>query len=115
MAGLLRLAFEPIVLAGKPDHVMFDYPVETGQFAGRKVRLGLVVPPDFPATPPSGPHVSPCVRPICQPGIHPAGAIHPSDFGNDWQYWSRPFPNWATSKRTVAAYMSHIWQLWDSQ
>jgi hypothetical protein len=32
-----------------------------------------------------------------------------------WQYWSRPFTDWANSKKTVATYMSHIWRLWDSQ
>ena len=115
MAGLIALGYEPIVLPGKPDQMVFDYVVETGREAGRKVRLGLVIPGDFPATPPSGPHVSPHIHAIGQPGAHPNGAIHTSDFGTEWQYWSRPYPDWATSKRTVAAYMSHIWRLWDSQ
>lgn len=115
LVGLLALGYEPVVLADKPDHVTFEYEVETGRHAGRKVRLGFVVPGDFPATPPSGPHVSPHIHATGQPGGHPTGAIAASDFGGDWQYWSRPFPEWARSKRTVAAYMSHVWRLWDSQ
>jgi hypothetical protein len=115
VAGLIAVGYEPVVVFGKPDHLIFDYLVESGGHAGRKIRLGLVVPGDFPATCPSGPHVSPHIHPIGQQGGHPIGAIHASDFGSDWQYWSRPYPEWAVSKRTVAAYMSHIWRLWDSQ
>lgn len=83
---------------------------------------GLIVPRDFPITPPSGPYVSSEIHPINTGGQHPLGAVHkdqarPFDrgAGGAWQHWSRPFPDWATSKRTVAAYMSHIWKLWDSQ
>jgi hypothetical protein len=119
VAGLAALGYEAIVLPERPDHVVLDYHVETGKLAGRKVRLGFVVPPDFPVTPPSGPHVSPHIHVIGQPGEHPAGGVHASPFteaaGGEWQYWSRPYKEWATSKRTVPAYMSHVWRLWDSQ
>ena len=115
MVGLIALGYEPAIVPGKPDRLSFDYELGTGRFAGRKVRLGLVVPQDFPATPPSGPHVCSHIHPVGRPGGHPTGAIHASDFGSEWQYWSRPYPEWASSKRTVAAYMSHIWRLWDSQ
>jgi hypothetical protein len=115
MAGLSALGYQPLVAPDKPDHLAFDYLVESGRYAGRTIRLGLVVPGDFPATCPSGPHIAPHIHATGQPGGHPTGAIHASDFGAEWQYWSRPFKGWATSKRSVAAYMSHIWRLWDSQ
>jgi hypothetical protein len=115
LAGLVQLGYAPVVVADKPDHVTFEYVVESGRFAGRKVQLGIVVPVDFPATPPGGPHVSPHIHALGQPGGHPAGAVHASTFGSESQYWSRPFPGWAQSKRTVATYMSHVWRLWDSQ
>jgi hypothetical protein len=36
--------------------------------------------------------------------------------GGQWQYWSRPpGPEWQAGKKTVAAYMSHVWRLWGSQ
>jgi hypothetical protein len=121
--GLAALGYRPEPLPSKADHIVFDYEVESGKFAGTKVRHGFIVPADFPLTPPSGPHVSPHIHPInTNGGPHPTGSVHQSHaaafqdaLGGVWQYWSRPFPDWAASKKTVAAYMSHIWRLWDSQ
>ena len=115
LQGLAALGFEPAVLPEKPDHVTINYEVETGRFAGKRVEHGFVVPADFPLTPPSGPHVSPHIHPVNSGGPHPTGSIQASPFGGEWQYWSRPVPDWAAGKKTVAAYMSHIWRLWDTQ
>lgn len=124
IAGLRGLGLTPITLEGKPDHLVFDYKVESGKFAGKDVRHGLVIPPDFPMTPPSGPYVSPEIHPIHTNGDpHPTGAVHKDQAkpfeagaGGAWQYWSRPFPGWGQNgKRTVAAYMAHIWTLWETQ
>ena len=121
-AGLSALGYEPQSLPSSPDHITFSYVVETGKYRGTTVTLGLVVPSDFPMTPPSGRYVSPSIHPINTSGEHPRGAVHKEQArvfdagtGLDWQYWSRPFPNWPASKRTVATYMSRIWKLWDSQ
>lgn len=81
------------------------------------------MPADFPMNAPTGPYVSPEIHPTNpQHGPHPTGGVHKDQAkvfdttaGGAWQYWSRPFPEWQNSKRTVAAYMSHIWNLWDSQ
>jgi hypothetical protein len=121
--GLRQLGFRPTQMKGQDNHVVFDYVVETGTHAGKTFRLGLVVPPDFPMTAPTGPYVSPEVHPInSQHGPHPTAGVHKdqarvfdSAAGGSWQYWSRPFPEWQNSKRNVAAYLSHIWNLWDSQ
>ena len=120
--GLKQLGHEPVPLPGQPDHLTFDYTIESGRFAGKQVRLGIIVPADFPMTPPGGIHVCPEIHPINSGGKHPLGAIHKSHAqpfeagaGGAWQYWSRPFSDWSRSKRTVAAYMSHVWKLWDSQ
>jgi hypothetical protein len=120
--GLRGLGYEVQSLPGHPDHIFFNYPVEVGSRAGQPVRLGLVVPHDFPNIPPGGPHVSPHVLPI-HPGNdkpHPAGGVHQSpEFqrlaGGEWQYWSRPCQDWGQRKRTVIAYMAHIWRLWETQ
>ena len=119
--GLKALGYNPVALSGKPDHIVIDYEVPTGRFAGQKVRHGFIVPADFPMTAPSGPHVSPHIHPINTGGEHPTGCIHHAQAqpfeagaGGAWQYWSRPFKNWAEGK-TVADYMSHVWRLWDSQ
>lgn len=120
--GLLRLGYCPESLPDNSDHVVFDYVVEHGRFSGTRVKLGLIIPGDFPLTAPSGPHISPDIHPINTSGQHPTGAVHRDQaatfqgaLGGNWQYWSRPFSNWGNSKKTVAAYMSHIWRLWDSQ
>lgn len=120
--GLRAMGYDPQPLPGKPDHLVFNYLVEVGRRAGQTVRLGIVVPQDFPTTPPSGPHVSPHIQPIHPNNDrpHPEGGVHTSpEFqqhaGGDWQYWSRPCPNWGQIKRNVMAYMSHIWRLWETQ
>lgn len=120
--GLRTLGFSPTQVPNQPDCVVIDYTVPTGKFAGKLVRHGFIVPQDFPITPPSGPHVSPDIHPInAVQGPHPAAGIHRTQaqpfqgLGGDWQYWSRPHPNWAKSKRNVAAYMAHVWNLWDTQ
>jgi hypothetical protein len=122
--GLRGLGFDPKPLANRPDHIVIDYLVQAGRFLGQSVRLGFIVPPDFPMTTPTGPHVSPRIHPL-HPAAdlgHPRGGVHESQaalfmqaVGGDWQYWSRPCPDWATSRKTTAAYMSHIYRLWETQ
>jgi hypothetical protein len=121
-AGLHELGYTPSDVPDNTGSLYFDYRVETGVFAGKDVRIGLVIPADFPMNPPTGPHVSPDIHPIKADGDHPTGHVHRDHsahfqkaLGGSWQYWSRPFREWAQSKRNVAAYMNHIWQLWDSQ
>ena len=76
LKGLIALGYAPNQLAGRADHIVLDYAVETGSHAGETVRLGLIVPPDFPLTPPGGPHVSPLIHPFNPSGAHPSGHIH---------------------------------------
>jgi hypothetical protein len=122
--GLRTLGYNPTTLEKAPDHVVFDYPIEVGRFKEQTVRLGFVVPQDFPNTPPSGPHVSPLILPIHPSNDvpHPAGGIHQNmsqnftrHAGGQWEYWSRPCPNWGQSKKSVTSYMGHIWRLWETQ
>lgn len=120
--GLRELGYRPVTLPGRPEHVVFDYVVETGSKKAMTVRLGFVIPPDFPATTPTGPYVSPRVFPIKTDGLHPHGAIHATqalpfemEAGGEWEYWSRPAHDWQARRKTVAGYLSHIWHLWDTQ
>ncbi|MGA8907876.1 MAG: hypothetical protein WB524_09675 [Acidobacteriaceae bacterium] len=120
--GLRGIGYEAQAFSDKPDHVLFNYRVETGSRFGQTVRLGFIVPQDFPNIPPGGPHVSPHIQAIhpSNDKPHPAGGVHQSpDFqrlaGGDWQYWSRPFQEWGQRKRTVTTYMGHIWRLWETQ
>jgi hypothetical protein len=101
----------------EPNGLKFDYEVPLGRFSGQKVRLGFQVGDDFPLNPPSGPHVSPRILPINTAQVpHPAGGVHENIFfGPDWEYWSRPYPDWNRTDRTVRAYMAHIRRLFETQ
>ena len=109
---LRNLGYEVTDLGDNRLWVPFAIP--SGRLAGQEIKLGFVVGEDFPATPPSGPHVSPQLFPLQAGGTHPTGGIHTSPFGGDWQYWSRPFPNWGGSDHTVRAYMAHVRHLFDT-
>ena len=98
------------------DRVTFGYTPDLGKFAGQQLRLGIKVPPNFQLNPPTGIHVSPRILPI-HPGNdkpHPFGGVHESaEFEENpaepiWQYWSRPFTNFAKTDRSVRAYMRHV-------
>ena len=97
------------------DKILFPYEIPVGRFKGQKIRLGFHVPADFPLSPPSGPHLAPHLLPINSgaPG-HPA-RVADSDFGPDWQYWSRPFQKWAETNKTARGYMRYIRHLFETQ
>ena len=98
------------------NRVAISYIVPLGTFADREIMLGFEVPGDFPLTPPSGPHISPRLLPNnTAANVHPAGGVHDSGFGPDWHYWSRPFPDWQRTERTVRVYLAHIRHLFDTQ
>lgn len=97
-----------------PDRIVFPFEIPVGSRTGNLVRLGFIVPGDYRATPPSGPHVSPRLFPNRSGGDHPTGGIHDSDFGPDFHYWSRPFNEWAKTTRNASAYMRFIRRLFDT-
>jgi hypothetical protein len=72
-------------------HVVFPYKVPVGDHVGTTVRIGLIGA-DFPVNPPGGVHVS--------PGL-----------GSGWMYWSRPYPDWASSARDIEEYLAFLRQL----
>ena len=98
------------------NRIAVPYTIPLRKFVGQEIRLGFEVPGDFPMNPPSGPHLTPRLLPLNdQSKEHPAGGVHASDFGADWQYWSRPFPNWNNTDRTVKTYLAHIRKLFQTQ
>lgn len=100
------------------ERISFPYEIPVGKFAGRKIELGFIVQPDFPANAPaSGPHLTPRLLAInTQSKVHPEGGIHESaQFGAEWQYWSRPCEEWAKTDRSAKAYMAFIRRLFETQ
>ncbi len=99
------------------DKIAFPYTIPVGRFRDQQITLGFKIGPDFPISPPSGPHIKPRLLPLHPRNDlpHPCGGVHESPFGADWEYWSRPFPGWPTTDRSAAAYMPHIRHLMDTQ
>ena len=115
VAELRRLGHDVSELGD--GRISFPYLVPVGAHAGETVCIGLTVPTDFPLTCPGGPVVSPRLLPLNPDGTigHPFGAVHASpEFGDAWEYWSRPYPGWHASSRTAAAYLAHIAHLFES-
>ncbi|MGH2638513.1 MAG: hypothetical protein ACRDF4_04425, partial [Rhabdochlamydiaceae bacterium] len=98
-----------------PQFVIFDYDIQNGSKIGQRIKLAFGVQDDFPLNPPGGPHVSPRLFPFSPGGSlpHPRGAVNPSPLGGDWEYWSRPYPNWNATDRTVRTYMRYIRRLFE--
>ena len=47
-------------------------------------------------------------------GKHPNGGIHARNKPTpDWQYWSRPFKNWNSSRKSAKEYLAFIRTLMD--
>jgi hypothetical protein len=97
----LRDAGETVIEVSA-DFVIIEFVVPGGAHQGDHVKIGLQGP-DFPASPPPGPHVQPRMG-------HPDGNVTDSALGADWEYWSRPFVDWRDSY-TAEDYMAHIRKL----
>jgi|SRR6516162_8749160 hypothetical protein len=107
-----------VVEENTANRVTFEYTIPVGKFRGQTIKLGFQVPLDFPASPPTGPHVSPHLLPLNpHGGKHPKEGVHASPaFGENWQYWSRPFLHtWPNTERDLRAYMAFIRKLFETQ
>jgi hypothetical protein len=100
--ALLSVGLDAVVEADPPGGwVTFDYTVEVGAHAGETVRIGLLGS-DWPINPPGAVQVSPHIpAPV-------DGNMLESPLGARWVYWSRPYPDWACSGRTIEEYLAHL-------
>ncbi len=114
-AGLRALGYDldesvPQAL-GAQALLRFPYTIRLGTHAGKICTIGVIAPPDFPASSPGGIYVYPALRPLSNESTLPHGGIsdHSAIFGEDgWQYWSRPHDAWASSERNAKAWMKHV-------
>jgi hypothetical protein len=119
IAQLRDLGFDavetPIAQMPGQTIIQLPYTIPLGSKSGDEIRLGFLVPPDYNLTCPSGPYMQPHVLPINQATEPPYGGVTDAShvFGAGWQYWSRPYNNWAGSDRNARAYMRHIKHLFD--
>jgi hypothetical protein len=97
------------------NKIAFPYIIPLGRLANQEIKLGFLCSDDFPANPPSGPHVFPRLLPLNpQAGSHPDCGINESPFGPEWEYWSRPFPEWGRTDHKVRTYMAFIRHLFET-
>jgi hypothetical protein len=100
----------------RPDLIIVPYIIPIGRCRGQSARLGFVGFGDFPQNPPGCLHISPRLLPINQTGgAHPNASVHPSpNFGDEWEYWSRPLSHWAQTERNARSVLAHINHLLDT-
>jgi hypothetical protein len=85
--------------------VVFEYAIPIGRNSNKLVDIAFQVTNDFPMNCPPGPHFKSIgIEGWCEPRNN----IHASPLGNDWRYWSRPFPDWNRTERSAKSYMAHI-------
>jgi len=109
--GLERLGYE--VEDKGSSRLAIKHTIGQGRFKGCEVLIGFEVPGDFELTPPSGPHISPRLLPINTGGAdHHTRAHESPNFGDEWEYLSRPFPvgEWPR-QRNVGSYLNYVIQL----
>lgn len=79
--------------------------IPVGKNSGISIDLALQVPNDFPMNCPPGPHFKSI---DVKNWIEPSRNIHDSTLGGEWRYWSRPFPDWNRTEKTVRTYFAHL-------
>lgn len=109
---LSELGYMPSIIDNR--FVVFNFRVPLGKFKDRKIEIALEAP-QFPLNPPSGPYIKPHLMPISGGGgVHPNGGIHQRNLpSQEFQYWSRPFPNWNNSEKNAKEYLAFIRTLFD--
>ena len=110
IAGLQKLGHK--VRDDNNRIIIDDYSLKGGRFAGQNIKLGFEVPNDFEVNTPHGPHISPRLIPVINTGSqNHSERVHESPFGSEWEHFSRPYPGWEKTSRTVAVYMAYVRQL----
>jgi hypothetical protein len=95
------------------SRLSFDYDISSGRFKGQRIKVGVEVPPNFPMTPPGGPHVMPRILPINEGAPNHPDRVAQSPFGDAWEYWSRPFIGWKGTEG-VGRYLAFLDYLFDT-
>jgi len=85
--------------------VSVKYTVPVGRNKGKEVLLGFPVQDDYPMNCPAGLHFN-------ASGItdwrEPTQNVSDSPLGSGWRYWSRRFPDWNRTDRTVKTFLAHV-------
>lgn len=85
--------------------IAIDYTVPLGKNKGMKVLLGFPVSNDFPLNCPAGLHFRADGHEKWQ---EPTQNVSDSPLGSGWRYWSRRFPDWNRTDKTVKTFLAHV-------
>lgn len=88
-----------------PQNVIaIEYIVPVGKNKGKKALLGFPVGNDFPMNCPAGLHFKTSENGWKEPTQN----VSNSPLGTGWRYWSRRFPDWNRTDKSVKTFMAHV-------
>jgi len=114
---LSELGYEVTSYPDSPNYpggfLGIKWTVPVGRFRGQEIEVALNAP-QFPMAPPSGPYIKPHLLPIKGGNQLPFDGVHERNVPtNDFQYWSRPYQDWATTDQHIRTYLSFLKTLFD--
>ncbi|MBX2943609.1 MAG: hypothetical protein KF860_14825 [Cyclobacteriaceae bacterium] len=100
---LKALGFQTQELNNSIVCISFDIPI--GVNKGKQALLGFQVQDDFPMNCPAGLHFN---ASDLSDWKEPKQNVSDSPLGPGWRYWSRRFPDWNRTDRTVKTFLAHV-------
>ena len=85
--------------------IAIEYLVPIGKNKGKTVQLGFQVQDDFPMNCPAGLHFNAA---NIGDWKEPRQNVSDSPLGSGWRYWSRRFPDWNRTDRSVRTFLAHV-------
>lgn len=105
----LEFDVDMVTAGGQPFAVIKNYTVQTGQFEGRVIDLGIPAPPNFPQTVGAAIHVK--ADPHLFDYAHTVPGIRniiESPLGREWRYWSLNFGQGDHSARRLISQINGV-------
>lgn len=109
-AGLQPVGPIPCGPNGQNDFaVLRGLHVLAGRFSGQSVDVALLVPKDYPYTPPSGLYLNPQLLPATTLNVHLRAEEVAGLPSGSWLYWSRPIAGRWRQENRAQILLAH-WQ-----
>lgn len=85
--------------------VSIKYVIPIGKNRGKQVSIGFAVQDDFPMNCPAGLHFNASGTSDWKEARQ---NVSDSPLGSGWRYWSRLFPDWNRTDRSVKTFLAHV-------
>lgn len=114
---LSELGYEVISYPDHPQYpggfIAIKFMVPVGRFRGQEIEVAFNAS-QFPLVPPSGPYIKPYLLPIKGGNVLPFDGIHERQVPTgEFQYWSRPYHDWASTGQNMRTYLAFLKTLLD--